>query len=145
MSSKNKGVTRLFWCDLIFLKSILQELQEFQSEIVQLNNSIQDKSREILSLDEQLRRKPKVPVNEDLDNRLQTLTQTLMTKQNTLEAVTTERNALCLQLEKLETEYQNLLQSSRKQVKIPIESEPYEGNNFIQGDSSNRFIKNLCA
>lgn len=36
-----------------------------------------------------------------LESQLQSLTQMLISKQNTLEAVTTERNALRLQLEKL--------------------------------------------
>lgn len=41
-------------------------------------------------------------INNDFQLRLQELTQTLMCKQNALEIVTTERNALCLQIEKLE-------------------------------------------
>lgn len=40
--------------------------------------------------------------SDEYENRIKSLTQALMLKQNTLETVTTERNALRLQLEKLE-------------------------------------------
>lgn len=40
-------------------------------------------------------------VQVELENRMHSLTQSLLSKQNNLEAVTAERNALKLQLEKL--------------------------------------------
>lgn len=42
--------------------------------------------------------------NDDLESRIKSLTQTLMIKQNALETITTERNALRLQIEKQEVE-----------------------------------------
>jgi Golgin subfamily A member 5. len=41
-------------------------------------------------------------MGDELENRLHTLTQTLVLKQTSLETVTTEKNALRLQLEKIE-------------------------------------------
>ncbi|XP_051174592.1 golgin-84 [Leptopilina boulardi] len=43
----------------------------------------------------------------EVESRLATLTQTLVLKQQALESLTTERNALRLQLEKIEMEYRN--------------------------------------
>lgn len=50
----------------------------------------------------QLRQNKSLTSNGDLEERLQSLTQMLISKQSNLETVTTERNALRLQLEKLE-------------------------------------------
>lgn len=51
---------------------------------------------------QQLKQRSSNKINNNIDSRLQSLTQTLMTKQNALEVVTTERNALRIQLEKLD-------------------------------------------
>lgn len=59
---------------------------------------INEKSNEIQQLRLSLQQKP----HDDLESRIKSLTQTLMIKQNTLETITTERNALRLQMEKLE-------------------------------------------
>ncbi|XP_008545397.1 golgin-84 [Microplitis demolitor] len=49
-----------------------------------------------------------------IESRLSALTQTLVSKQNELEALTSDRNALRLQLEKRDHEYRRLVGSSRK-------------------------------
>ncbi|XP_015112366.1 golgin-84 [Diachasma alloeum] len=53
-----------------------------------------------------------------VETRLATLTQTLVAKQNELEGLTTEKNALRLQLEKAEHEYRKLLGNSRKPYNV---------------------------
>ncbi|XP_063992305.1 golgin-84 [Diachasmimorpha longicaudata] len=53
-----------------------------------------------------------------VESRLATLTQTLVAKQNELEGLTTEKNALRLQLEKAEHEYRKLLGNSRKPYNV---------------------------
>lgn len=49
------------------------------------------------------------------DDRINSLTQSLVQKQNSLEAITVERNAIRIQLEKLETHYRSTLTKSRQQ------------------------------
>ncbi|XP_062699976.1 golgin-84 [Aedes albopictus] len=51
----------------------------------------------------------------DLELRLSSLTQSLVQKQNTLESITAERNALRLQLEKLDTQYRGVVSQVRQQ------------------------------
>lgn len=82
----------------------LQKLQSALDELTQKTNIITNQTREIANLQEQLKQRTNYIVNEDLESRLQSLTQTLLLKQNTIETVITERNALRLQLEKLEVE-----------------------------------------
>lgn len=50
----------------------------------------------------QLRQNKNYTINSDLEVRMHSLTQTLIDKQSHLETLTTERNAMRLQLEKLE-------------------------------------------
>ncbi|KAG7206477.1 hypothetical protein KM043_003822 [Ampulex compressa] len=52
----------------------------------------------------------------EVESRLASLTQTLVLKQQALEGLTTERNALRLQLEKIEHEFRNSMGSSRRNV-----------------------------
>lgn len=49
------------------------------------------------------------------DDRIYSLTQSLVHKQNTLETMTAERNAIRLQLEKLENQHRETMQLLRKQ------------------------------
>lgn len=49
------------------------------------------------------------------DERVYSLTQSLVQKQNALEAVTAERNAIKIQLEKMEYEHRNTMQLLRQQ------------------------------
>lgn len=49
-----------------------------------------------------LSRNSKIHDTDEYENRVKSLTQTLIFKQNALETITTERNALRLQFEKLQ-------------------------------------------
>ncbi|XP_057672886.1 golgin-84 isoform X2 [Diorhabda carinulata] len=101
------------------------EVYKAYQEINFLQQLLKTKTNEIMSLQEALKTKNNVVVNEDIESRIKSLTQTLMLKQNNLETVTTERNALRLQIEKLENEYKkNLAQINRTQAKIINITEP---------------------
>ncbi|KAG5680899.1 hypothetical protein PVAND_010378 [Polypedilum vanderplanki] len=54
-------------------------------------------------------------VNTEIENRVQSLTQSLITKQNNLETMTAERNAMKLQYEKLSNQHEELLLQMRHQ------------------------------
>jgi len=54
-------------------------------------------------------------VQSELENRMHSLTQSLLTKQNNLENITAERNALKLHLEKLSHQHEELLLQMRHQ------------------------------
>ncbi|XP_044256629.1 golgin-84 [Tribolium madens] len=96
-----------------------QELQLKMQELAQHYQIIQSKSEEINKLQEALKCKSNSSGYTDFESRIKSLTDTLMVKQNALERVTTERNALRIQLEKLETEYHNnLAQLERAQVRV---------------------------
>lgn len=71
-------------------------------QISELKIQIQQKNKEYNELKEKLKTRNSIASNNEMEERLQALTQTLMFKQNNLETVTTERNALQLQLERLE-------------------------------------------
>lgn len=62
-------------------------------------------NQQIEELKQQLKQRKTFTGNEDVESRIQGLTQMLMTKQSSLESITTERNALRIQLEKLEVSY----------------------------------------
>ncbi|KAJ8936442.1 hypothetical protein NQ314_012304 [Rhamnusium bicolor] len=79
-----------------------KELHLKNQELSQLQELLKVKNNELLQLKEVLKQKANSNANEDIESRIKSLTQTLMLKQNNLETVTTERNALRLQIEKLE-------------------------------------------
>jgi len=54
-------------------------------------------------------------VQMELENRMQSLAQSLISKQNSLENITAERNALRLQLEKLSHQHEELVVQMRQQ------------------------------
>jgi myosin heavy subunit len=96
-----------------------QELQLKTQELSQQYHIMQLKNEEVDKLQQALKNKANANANGDIDTRIKSLTETLMLKQNALETVTTERNALRLQLEKLESEYHNnLAQLERAQVRV---------------------------
>jgi small-conductance mechanosensitive channel len=96
-----------------------QELQLKTQELSQQYHVMQLKNEEVDKLQQALKNKANANANGDIDTRIKSLTETLMLKQNALETVTTERNALRLQLEKLESEYHNnLAQLERAQVRV---------------------------
>lgn len=82
--------------------SNFKEVQKLFNESTNQQHLLLLKDAEVIQLKEQLKQSTSYKGNDDLESRLYSLTQTLMSKQNTLETVTTERNALRLQLEKLE-------------------------------------------
>lgn len=71
--------------------------EELKKSISSLNN----RQEELLQLQKQIELRSNVD-NEELESKFHVLTQTLIMKQNSLETVTTERNALRLQLERVE-------------------------------------------
>ncbi|KAJ8923600.1 hypothetical protein NQ315_010179 [Exocentrus adspersus] len=96
-----------------------KELYLKNQELLQLKEQMGVKDNEIAQLKEIIKQKANVNVNEDVESRIKSLTQTLMLKQNKVETVTTERNALRLQIEKLENEYKrNLAQLHRAQKQL---------------------------
>ncbi|KAK5639137.1 hypothetical protein RI129_011629 [Pyrocoelia pectoralis] len=99
-------------------RSKSKELQSRLQEIAHQNSAIASKSQKILQLEAQLKQKYNPSVSSDMEERIQNLTQTLMAKQSNLETITSERNALRLQLEKLESEYRRLMvQSQRNKIR----------------------------
>ncbi|CAG9855088.1 unnamed protein product [Phyllotreta striolata] len=102
-----------------------KELHKTQQDLNNLQGIIKMKNNEICTLQETLKNKSKNVSDEDIESRIKSLTQTLMVKQNNLETITTERNALRLQIEKLENEYKkNLAQMSKSQAKVINIGEP---------------------
>lgn len=81
-----------------------------------MQKSCEDKHKEIGDLKLKLKEKNNFQSNIDMDLRMQNLTDALMAKQSTLETITSERNALCIQLEKLERDYNKLLQCQKNKV-----------------------------
>ncbi|GFG29421.1 hypothetical protein Cfor_02622 [Coptotermes formosanus] len=87
------------------LRSVRDELSR---QIAQLASRVREREAELSRLRNQLSQRPSSPTGDELENRLHTLTQTLVLKQSSLETVTTEKNALRLQLEKMEVSESNL-------------------------------------
>lgn len=101
------------------------ELHRALQDINQLQEILKVKNSEINALKEAVKTKSNDVVDEDIESRIKSLTQTLMLKQNNLETITTERNALRLQIEKMESEYKkNLAQLNRSQAKVINITEP---------------------
>lgn len=84
--------------------NLFQEIRSLKDEITRQQNNytiqIQKQDAEISRLRLQL--SATSTPNSEVESRLATLTQTLVLKQQALENITTERNALRLQFEKLE-------------------------------------------
>lgn len=85
-------------------RTMFQEIRSLKDELITQRNGfslqLQKQDSEISRLRLQLSTSA-IPSNE-VDSRLASLTQTLIVKQQALECLTTERNALRLQLEKIE-------------------------------------------
>ncbi|XP_066158897.1 golgin-84 isoform X2 [Euwallacea fornicatus] len=97
----------------------LKEVQLKNQETMNLHAILKQTSEENMKLKNALQNRPQYSENEEYESRIKSLTQTLMLKQNKLETITTERNALRLQLEKLEVEYRkNIADLKREGVKI---------------------------
>lgn len=93
-----------------------EEIRSLKDELISQRNGfslqLQKQNSEISRLKLQLSVSA-TPSNE-MDSRIASLTQTLVLKQQALECLTTERNALRLQLEKIEHEYRNAAGNLRR-------------------------------
>lgn len=95
-----------------------EEIRSLKDEITRQQNNytiqIQKQDAEISRLRLQL--SATSTPNSEVESRLATLTQTLVLKQQALENITTERNALRLQFEKLELEFRTIIGNSNRNV-----------------------------
>ncbi|KAG5306995.1 GOGA5 protein, partial [Acromyrmex insinuator] len=95
-----------------------EEIRSLKDELISQRNGfslqLQKQNSEISRLKLQLSVSA-TPSNE-MDSRITSLTQTLVLKQQALECLTTERNALRLQLEKIEHEYRNAAGNLRRNI-----------------------------
>lgn len=95
-----------------------EEIRSLKDELISQRNGfslqLQKQNSEISRLKLQLSVST-TPSNE-MDSRIASLTQTLVLKQQALEHLTTERNALRLQLEKIEHEYRNAAGNLRRNI-----------------------------
>lgn len=95
-----------------------EEIRSLKDELSRQRNNyarqIQNQDGEISRLRMQL--SATSTPNSEVESRLASLTQTLVLKQQALENITTERNALRLQLEKLELEFRSALGNSNRNL-----------------------------
>lgn len=95
-----------------------EEIRSLKDELINQSNGfslqLQKQNSEISRLKLQL--STSAMPNNELDTRITSLTQTLVIKQQALECLTTERNALRLQLERIEHEYRNTAGNLRRNI-----------------------------
>ncbi|CAL1683924.1 unnamed protein product [Lasius platythorax] len=95
-----------------------EEIRSLKDELINQRNGfslqLQKQNSEISRLKLQL--STSAMPNSEMDSRIASLTQTLVIKQQALECLTTERNALRLQLEKIEHEYRNAAGNLRRNI-----------------------------
>ncbi|XP_041070665.1 golgin subfamily A member 5 [Carcharodon carcharias] len=93
-----------------------QEFQYTEEELHRTKNTLQtrikDREEEIQKLRNQLTNKVMSSSHTELENRLHQLTETLIQKQTMLEALSTEKNSLVFQLERLEQQLKSVQGSS---------------------------------
>ncbi|XP_078592723.1 golgin subfamily A member 5-like isoform X2 [Branchiostoma floridae x Branchiostoma japonicum] len=92
------------------LASLKQEMRYIQEEMVKQKTTFQtrlkDREEEIQKLRNQMTTKAmSTTTQSELEGRLHSLTESLIQKQTMLEALSTEKNSLVLQLERLEQQY----------------------------------------
>uniref|UniRef100_UPI00398F0C68 golgin subfamily A member 5 isoform X2 n=1 Tax=Pristiophorus japonicus TaxID=55135 RepID=UPI00398F0C68 len=89
-----------------------QEFQYIEEELHRTKNTLQtrikDREEEIQKLRNQLTNKALSSSHTELENRLHQLTETLIQKQTILEALSTEKNSLVFQLERLEQQLKSV-------------------------------------
>jgi len=85
-------------------KSQISKNQEYEAEVKRLQNQVNVKASSSSS-------------QEELENRIRTLTDSLIHKQTVVEALSTEKNSLNLQLERLEKQYKDIQNSLIKRNK----------------------------
>lgn len=95
-------------------KELLSAREELVKQRTAFSVKVHEKESEITKLRNKMHNRPTSP-SSDLELRLSSLTQSLVQKQNTLESITAERNALRLQLEKLDTQYRGVVSQLRQQ------------------------------
>ncbi|XP_053658679.1 golgin-84 [Anopheles marshallii] len=102
-----------------------KELVSAREELIKQRTSFTLRLHERESENNKLRKKihtrPVSPLN-DHEDRLASLTQSLVQKQTALETVTAERNALRIQLEKLENQYRSTASQVRQQRAVYLNS-----------------------
>lgn len=99
---------------------LLKQKQELQYAIEEIHkqkttyqNCVRDRENEIEKLRNQLTTKSMSSTSEnELESRVRSLTESLIQKQTVLEALSTEKNSLNLQLERLEMQYKDVQASS---------------------------------
>lgn len=95
-----------------------EEIRSLKDELINQRNQfslqLQKQKSEISRL--KLHLSTSAMPNSEMDSRIASLTQTLVIKQQALECLTTERNALRLQLEKIEHEYRNAAGNLRRNI-----------------------------
>ncbi|OWF43826.1 golgin subfamily A member 5-like isoform X2 [Mizuhopecten yessoensis] len=99
---------------------LLKQKQEMQYSIEEIHkqkgtfqNCVRDRELEIEKLRNQLATKSMSSTSEnELESRVKSLTESLIQKQTVLEALSTEKNSLNLQLERLEMQYKDVQASS---------------------------------
>uniref|UniRef100_A0A3F2Z134 Uncharacterized protein n=1 Tax=Anopheles minimus TaxID=112268 RepID=A0A3F2Z134_9DIPT len=106
-------------------KTKQKELVSAREELIKQRTSftlrIHEKESENNKLRNKIHTRPVSPLN-DHEDRLASLTQSLVQKQTALETVTAERNALRIQLEKLENQYRNTASQVRQQRAVYLNS-----------------------
>ncbi|XP_052888499.1 golgin-84 [Anopheles moucheti] len=102
-----------------------KELVSAREELIKQRTSftlrLHEKESENNKLRNKIHARPVSPLN-DHEDRLASLTQSLVQKQTALETVTAERNALRIQLEKLENQYRNTASQVRQQRAVYLNS-----------------------
>lgn len=101
-------------------QDLLKQKQELQYAIEEMNrqkgafqNKINEKESDIEKLRNQLTTKTMSSSTEgELESRVRSLTESLIQKQTVLESLSTEKNSLSLQLERLEQQYKDVQSSS---------------------------------
>ncbi|CAO1394160.1 unnamed protein product [Diamesa hyperborea] len=93
-----------------------QEIKQIRDEMFKqkttLSQKLHEKETEFNRLKNSYR---EVDHQSDIENRLQSMTQSLIMKQDSLETVTAERNSMKLHLEKLSHQHEELLLQTRRQ------------------------------
>lgn len=105
----------------------LQDLHYAQEELrtnkTSFMSQIQERENEIQKLRNQLATKALTSTSEEeLENRVRALTENLIQKQTLIEALSTEKNSLVLQLERLEKQYRDVQASASKLMAGPSAS-----------------------
>ncbi|EDO46852.1 predicted protein [Nematostella vectensis] len=103
------------------IRQHMEDLRFSQSELqrskTSLMNQIQERETEIQRLKNQIATKALTSTSEaELENRVRALTENLIQKQTVIEALSTEKNSLVLQLERLEQQYRDVQASANRHM-----------------------------